>query len=98
MKRVISVIFVISVILAFYAFNENKNNGIDSAIFANAEALSSVEFPSNVCYNGGPGASSCSIEAGINVFGFGTSIKCEVKCRDGFYACCGLRCTCERES
>lgn len=48
------------------------------------------------CYNGGEGASHCSITAGINVFGTGFSSDCSVDCRDGYYACCGLRCVCKK--
>lgn len=49
------------------------------------------------CFNGGVGASHCSIAAGIDVFGLGLSSDCSVDCREGYYACCGLRCVCKRE-
>lgn len=49
------------------------------------------------CYNGGQGASHCSIAAGIDVFGIGLSSDCSVDCKEGYYACCGLRCVCKPE-
>ena len=64
-------------------------------LLVNAEVLADSESQ-NYCYHGGVGATSCSIEAGINIFGFGTSTKCQVSCTNGYYACCGLRCTCEK--
>ncbi len=70
-----------------------SNHSFDETIMKNAEALASDESVHH-CYNGGVGAISCSIDAGIDVFGFGLSSKCEVSCSAGFYACCGLRCIC----
>ena len=67
-------------------------SSLSADIWQNAEVLASGEGPN--CYNGGVGASSCSIESGIDVFGLGISKKCEVTCIDGYYACCGLRCIC----
>ena len=49
----------------------------------------------NICYNGGPGSTSCSIEVGVDAFGGGVSTGCQVSCESGYYACCGLRCTCK---
>lgn len=46
------------------------------------------------CYNGGTGSLQCSIDAGITIFGFGISTACSVTCDSGYYACCGIRCTC----
>jgi len=46
------------------------------------------------CYNGGPGSSSCSIDAGISISGYGMTGGCSVSCQSGYYACCTLRCTC----
>lgn len=63
----------------------------------NISALAALN-PKPFCYSGGPGSISCSIEAGINIAGYGLSGGCSVACRDGFYACCTLRCTCEVES
>lgn len=46
------------------------------------------------CWNGGFGATSCSIEAGIELGG-GISGKCSVSCDSSTYACCGIRCICK---
>ncbi len=46
------------------------------------------------CYNGGPGSTSCSIEGGLDILGVGVSASCSVSCMGGYYACCGIRCTC----
>lgn len=62
----------------------------------NASALSSIY--SGPCISGGLGTEECSIGAGIEILGYGTSFQCSVKCRDGFYACCGLGCHCIDES
>ncbi len=51
---------------------------------------------SNYCYNGGRGATSCSISGGIDIKGGGASAACDVSCQTGYYACCGIRCTCEK--
>lgn len=71
---------------------------------ANVEALTSGEVPGGgntpgliTCYNGGPGSSQCSIDGGINIVGSGVSAACSVTCRAGYYACCGIRCTCYKE-
>jgi hypothetical protein len=50
----------------------------------------------NYCWSGGPGSNACSIDAGIDIMGFGVSAACSVSCDSGYYACCGLRCTCKR--
>lgn len=34
----------------------------------------------NICYNGGPGSTSCTIEAGVDAFGGGVSTGCQVSC------------------
>ena len=46
------------------------------------------------CYNGGRGATGCSIDAGIDISGYGVSAACSVTCGYGYYACCGVRCVC----
>lgn len=42
------------------------------------------------------GATSCSISGGIDIKGGGASAACDVSCQTGYYACCGIRCTCEK--
>lgn len=49
------------------------------------------------CHNGGRGSVSCSIDAGVEIKGVGVSAGCSVSCKDGYYACCSLRCKCDKE-
>lgn len=49
------------------------------------------------CRTGGRGSASCRIAPGVDIGGTRT-IGCSVTCEDGYYACCGLRCTCKPES
>lgn len=58
----------------------------------NIEALAANES-SALCYAGGPGATQCSIDAGIEIAGAGITIGCSVTCGSG-YACCNINCTC----
>ena len=44
------------------------------------------------CYNGGCGASQCSIDAGISIAGYGISAAGSVTAEDGYFACCSLQC------
>ena len=96
MKRnhiIISLVAIISILVAaIEGHRMSVKKSLDTSIWDNAELLASGEAPA--CYNGGVGASSCSIESGIDVFGLGISSKCEVTCISGYYACCGLRCIC----
>ena len=67
---------------------------------ANIEALAQDETDQGesgscgYCYSGGPGATSCSIEAGTEILGLGASMGCSVTCSGSYYACCSLRCIC----
>ncbi len=47
------------------------------------------------CLSGGPGSSNCSNEGKLDFTEIGGGASCEVTCNFGYYACCGLRCTCE---
>ena len=49
------------------------------------------------CHSGGPGASSCTINAGTVIIGYGVATGCDTSCPDGTYACCSLKCTCEKD-
>lgn len=49
------------------------------------------------CHSGGRGSESCSIDAGVEIKGVGVSAGCSVSCKEGYYACCSLRCKCDRE-
>lgn len=68
----------------------------DILLNENIDALTSGEDLNPFCYNGGRGAVYCSIDGGINVFGYGVSASCSVACVSGYYACCGIRCTCKK--
>lgn len=66
---------------------------------SNVVALTAGEAGSGSnCHNGGPGASACSIAKGITISGFGVTKGCSVACNSGYYACCGMQCTCVKES
>ena len=83
--------------LGYIAYGKyNAMSQADKLVFDNIEALSGGEDYNPYCHNGGPGSISCSIEGGINVAGYGVSAKCSVSCSSGYYACCGLRCTCKK--
>lgn len=45
------------------------------------------------CFAGGPNASQCSIDAGIELDA-GVSYACSVTCKGDTYACCHLGCKC----
>lgn len=65
-------------------------------LFENINALAAVQEAKS-CYSGGAGSSACSIEAGIEIMGVGVSAGCSIQCKDGYYSCCSIRCTCEIE-
>ena len=68
----------------------------DTYLFdTNVEVLAANDIP--YCYNGGQGAIQCEIEGGITILEIGVSATCSVTCRDGYYACCGIKCTCVKE-
>ncbi len=85
-----------------YASHTTYGNYIKSSksglLLANIEALTDeTEMWNPYCYNGGPGSNSCSIDAGISIAGYGVSGACSVSCNSGYYSCCGIRCTCEKD-
>jgi hypothetical protein len=87
----------IAAVNANYALQGNKN--LSALALANVEALaqeSSGDSP--YCHSGGIGSTSCSISAGVNILGNGTTTGCSVACSGGYYACCSLRCTCIKNS
>lgn len=70
-------------------------DGSQSSVFSmNVELLTANEGGSNPCHSGGPGATQCSINAGTTIVGVGISAGCSVTCSSGYYACCGIHCTC----
>lgn len=98
-KKILKLTFVVtSIAIATYNLYISKINYNNSNLrLANIELLAYAEnTPKNpYCYNGGIGSSSCSIGGGLEILGFGVSTECSVSCVDGFYACCGIRCTCK---
>jgi hypothetical protein len=99
-KKIFGGIAVVA-IAAVAAWNVNLNsqdNELSNVYLANVEALANGEStPINPsCWNGGVGSSSCSIDGGIQINGYGVSSSCSVSCTAGYYACCGIRCTCKR--
>ncbi len=48
------------------------------------------------CVYGSPGATTCSIDPGVHT-PEGISPGCSVSCGEGYYACCGMTCTCRPE-
>lgn len=98
-KRFFALVLLFVATLNVFIVNGNKA-GIEDLNLDKVEVLAKTEDDSfnPYCHNGGPGASECSIETGINIpGGYGVSAKCNVTCRDGYYACCGIRCTCKKE-
>lgn len=68
------------------------------------EAVESLSNDEHECFSGGPGSSSCSIGGGVGVRSIsknkkdvGIDYNCSVSCKEGYYACCGIRCTCVKE-
>lgn len=80
MRKFVLILLLVTINVGIYAMS----NGVTNAP-ARAKATT--------CYNGGVGATSCSIDAGVWVDG-DVSTYCTVSCSAGYYACCGLRCTC----
>ena len=96
MKKFVFIAAVLGFTNVFVAMTQQKNspiplhnNGIETFTVYEADG-------SNYCYNGGRGATSCSISGGIDIKGGGASAACDVSCQTGYYACCGIRCTCEK--
>ena len=83
------------ILLAGYGVSKSVNGNADLSLLAlsNVEALANDEA-TPFCYSGGPGAYSCSIDAGVRIAGVGVAGGCSVGCREEYYACCSLRCTC----
>lgn len=80
-------------IVAVSSVNANSSSEMSDLMMKNLEVLTKNE--SSDCWNGGPGATQCSIEAGTEILGVGVSAGCSVTCGDGYYACCSLRCVCK---
>lgn len=104
-KFIIAATLFLAMVYAGYSVYESTTlTEAEKFMKANVEALT-LDEPGGgggggndcpYCYNGGPGATSCSIDAGIEIAGWGVSGACSVSCKGEYYACCGIRCTCCR--
>lgn len=101
-KKILSATFVI-VIITIATFNlyiSKIEHNYSELKLADIELLAYAEddTPYNpYCIEGGKGSIQCSIDAGIEILGVGVSASCSTSCKDGYYACCGIRCTCKPE-
>ena len=74
--------------------------GVDESdlLLANIETLADVDEAWNpVCYNGGPGSTSCSIGAGISIGQGGVSGDRSVPLHDRYNERCRIRCKRKKE-
>ena len=85
MKKFVFIAAVLGFTNVFVAMTQQKNSPIP--LHNNGiETFTVYEADgSNYCYNGG-----------IDIKGGGASAACDVSCQTGYYACCGIRCTCEK--
>jgi hypothetical protein len=95
-------IFGLSMIVSLSVYNVGLALNIDGSndvSLNTVEKLALAEESWNpYCHAGGTGAVDCSIDGGIEVLSFGVSGKCSVTCKDGYYACCGIRWTCKEDA
>jgi hypothetical protein len=95
-------IFGLAMIVSLAVYNVGLALNIDGSndvSLNSVETLALAETAWNpICYNGGIGSLSCSIDAGIEIASCGVSGACSVSCEDGYYACCGIRCTCKEKA
>lgn len=88
-----SFVFIVITIMILAISSLIKSNLSQTSIFVeNVELLTTPE--AETCYAGGPGATECSISAGIEIAGVGVSVGCSVSCGSGYYACCSIKCRC----
>lgn len=96
MKNYLKLICLTACIAISGWYMKGKINSSPTAWIAlpldNVVSLTNAE--SSGCYSGGYGASSCSINAGTDIVGFGVSAGCSVSCISGYYACCNINCAC----
>ena len=63
-------------------------------ISTHLDSLSLYAEQAIVCVEGGYGSQSCSIDAGVNIAGYGVTAGCSVSCINGYFSCCALTCRC----
>ena len=104
MKNIFKSLAIIAVVaIAGYNVSQSKvSNQASDMSLADVELLAYGENSSGndtsynpYCLHGGVGAAACSIAGGIEILGYVASVDCSVTCNSGYYACCGIRCTCK---
>lgn len=100
-KRTFALVVLFFATLNVFIVNGNKI-GIEHFGLSQVEVMANTEEGEEelnpFCHSGGKGSSQCSIDAGTEILGYGVSMGCSVTCNSGYYACCGLRCTCKKEN
>lgn len=94
-KLVLTATFSICCMVFWSICSPSKGKLANDLFLSNVEALTSPSDEDKSCIEGGIGASSCSIEAGITILGNGVTVGCSTECQKGYYACCALRCKCK---
>lgn len=82
------IVLVLSITILALSQKRSRSNMLDLNVALLAES------EEGNCHSGGPGSTQCSINAGTTIIGVGVSAGCSVTCGAGYYACCGLTCTC----
>ena len=104
MKNLKKIAFLTAVV-AVSAYNVYHSKNTDRNLVLSLTNIEKLAYGENssgdsaynpYCHNGGLGADSCSIGGGVDIAGYGVSLECSVSCNSGFYACCGIRCTCKK--
>lgn len=96
---VIVILAMANIAVAAGAFKNDSHSDNNALMLMDVESLSDDEHE---CLSGGPGSTSCSIGAGGGVRSTsandaGVDYNCSVSCKEGYYACCGIRCICIKE-
>lgn len=90
MKKILILISILMLNLILFV-----NYGYATRYCNQSESLNpTISQDSIICYSGGPGASYCHVNSGVNI-GDGVTGGCSVTCTAGYYACCGIKCECK---
>lgn len=97
---VIAILATANIAVAAGSFKQDSHSNNNIMMLEDVESLSNDEHSG--CLSGGPGSTACSIGAGVGVRSasandVGVDYNCSVSCQEGYYACCGIRCTCIKE-
>lgn len=91
------VVIGISIYAGYNTYENYTKINESDLLLANIETFANSDEAWNpYCHSGGSGSNSCSIDGGITIAGYGVSTACSVSCNSGYYACCGIRCTCKK--